>query len=187
MNSITTTTAQARGIFSRLFKRNKKPIDLAEATAWQLIGIKLRRHKLAWYSIWFLGALYFIAAFAEFFAPFDSSEQWRKFTYAPPQSVHLFDNTDDGWRWAPHLEGYDVKVDRRTLKRHYTINPEKKVYFSFFGKTESYELMGFIPMSHKLLVPHNKKDPFFILGSDRMGRDMLSRLIHGARISLSVV
>ncbi|MEI8598054.1 hypothetical protein P4S64_12265 [Vibrio sp. M60_M31a] len=41
-------------------------------------------------------------------------------------------------------------------------------------------------MKYKLLVPKNKRDPFFILGSDRMGRDMLSRLIHGARISLSV-
>ncbi|WP_047047714.1 ABC transporter permease [Vibrio mexicanus] len=181
-----TSSAPATGLLSRLFGRKKKEIDLAEATAWQLIGIKLRRHKLAWYSIWFLVLLYFVAAFAEFFAPFDPSDNWRRYTYAPPQEVNLFEKTEDGWQWAPHLVGYKVKTDKRTLKRHYTENPEKKVYFSFFGKTESYTLAGFIPMQYKLLVPHNKRDPFFILGSDRMGRDMLSRLIHGARISLSV-
>ncbi|MBR9786873.1 MAG: ABC transporter permease [Vibrionaceae bacterium] len=179
-------TAPSTSMFARVFKRKEKQIDLAEATAWQLIGIKLRRHKLAWYSMWFLALIYFVAAFAEFFAPFDSSDNWRRYTYAPPQTINLFEKTDDGWDWAPHLIGYKVKTDTRTLKRHYTENPAKKVYFEFFGEVEPYTLAGFIPMKHKLLAPKNKRDPFFILGSDRMGRDMLSRLIHGARISLSV-
>lgn len=180
------TAASDRGIFGKLFNRKKKEINLAEATAWQLIGIKLRRHKLAWYSIWFLAVLYFVAIFAEFFAPFDPSDTWRRYTYAPPQEVNLFEQTDDGWQWAPHMVGYDVKTNIMTLKRNYTPDEEKKVYFEFFGKTEPYTLAGFIPMQYKLLVPENSKQPFFILGSDRMGRDMLSRIIHGARISLSV-
>ncbi|CAH0532104.1 hypothetical protein CTH30272_04374 [Allocatenococcus thiocycli] len=179
-------TAPSNSMFARVWKRKKKQIDLSEATAWQLIGLKLRRHKLAWYSMWFLALIYFVAAFAEFFAPFNSSDNWRRYTYAPPQQVNLFEKTSEGWDWAPHLIGYTVKTDPRSLKRHYTENPEKKVYFEFFGEVEPYTLAGFIPMKYKLLVPKNKRDPFFILGSDRMGRDMLSRLIHGARISLSV-
>ncbi|WP_087024796.1 ABC transporter permease [Thaumasiovibrio subtropicus] len=167
-------------------KREKTPLDISEATQWQLIGIKLRRHKLAWYSIWFLAIVYFVAIFAEFFAPFDATQNWRRHTYSPPQSVHLFEKTDEGWQWAPHLEMYKVVTDRRTLQRHYEEDDSERAYFSFFGKTEPYELMGFIPMERKFLAPHDPKKPFFILGSDRMGRDVFSRLIHGGRISLSV-
>ncbi len=178
-----TTTIRS---FGKLFTRRKKTLDLSTATQWQLIGMKMRQHKLAWYSLKFLMVVYFIAALAEFFAPIEPSDNWRRYTYAPPQSVSLFESTDDGWRWAPHLEFYKSTTDKRTLKRHYELDPNTKVYFEFFGKTESYELIGFIPMSYKFIVPENPKQPFFILGSDRMGRDMLSRLIYGARISLSV-
>ncbi|HDY8230986.1 TPA: ABC transporter permease [Vibrio vulnificus] len=179
-------TIQAIHLFNRLFGRKKATLDLATATQWQLIGLKMRQHKLAWYSMWFLVWVYFIAIFAEFFAPFDPSDNWRRYTYAPPQAVSLIESTEDGWRWAPHLEFYNSKTDPRTLKRHYTLNENKKVYFSFFGETERYYLLGFIPMNRKFVVPHDQKQPFFVLGSDRMGRDMLSRLIYGARISLSV-
>ncbi|EIU7744619.1 ABC transporter permease [Vibrio vulnificus] len=179
-------TTQAIHLFNRLFGRKKATLDLATATQWQLIGLKMRQHKLAWYSMWFLVWVYFIAIFAEFFAPFDPSDNWRRYTYAPPQAVSLIESTEDGWRWAPHLEFYNSKTDPRTLKRHYTLNENKKVYFSFFGETERYYLLGFIPMNRKFVVPHDPKLPFFVLGSDRMGRDMLSRLIYGARISLSV-
>ncbi|HDY7508575.1 TPA: ABC transporter permease [Vibrio vulnificus] len=179
-------TTQAIHLFNRLFGRKKATLDLATATQWQLIGLKMRQHKLAWYSMWFLVWVYFIAIFAEFFAPFDPSDNWRRYTYAPPQAVSLIESTEDGWRWAPHLEFYNSKTDPRTLKRHYTLNENKKVYFSFFGETERYYLLGFIPMNRKFVVPHDPKRPFFVLGSDRMGRDMLSRLIYGARISLSV-
>lgn len=178
-----TTTIRS---FGQLFTRRKKTLDLTTATQWQLIGLKMRQHKLAWYSLRFLMVVYVIAALAEFFAPFEPSDNWRRYTYAPPQSVSLFESTDEGWRWAPHLEFYQSTTDMRTLKRHYNLDPNTKVYFSFFGKTDPYELMGFIPMSYKFIVPQNPKQPFFILGSDRMGRDMLSRLIYGARISLSV-
>ena len=180
-------TTSTMNWFGRLLgSKKKQPLDLSTATQLQLCVFRLRQHKLAWYSIWFLAPIYLVAIFAELFAPFDPSDNWRRYTYAPPQSVSLFESTDDGWRWAPHLEFYKSKTDLRTLKRHYTLDENKKVYFEFFGKTDLYELMGFIPMSYQFIVPENKRQPFFIFGSSRRGRDMLSRLIYGARISLSV-
>jgi peptide/nickel transport system permease protein len=46
--------------------------------------------------------------------------------------------------------------------------------------------MGFIPMRHKLLAPVNAGDPFFLFGADKLGRDLFSRMVHGARISLTI-
>jgi peptide/nickel transport system permease protein len=41
-------------------------------------------------------------------------------------------------------------------------------------------------MRHKLLAPVNTGDPFFVFGADKLGRDLFSRMVHGARISLTI-
>ncbi|EEW09224.1 Oligopeptide transport system permease protein appC [Vibrio mimicus] len=139
---MTTSTIQRVG---RLFGRKKKTIDLSTATQWQLIGLKMRQHKLAWYSLWFLVIVYFIALFAEFFAPFQPSDNWRRYTYAPPQAVSLFEQTDAGWRWAPHLDLYTSKTDPRSLKRYYDLNPDKK---PIFLSSEKQKAMSYWDLSH---------------------------------------
>jgi peptide/nickel transport system permease protein len=46
--------------------------------------------------------------------------------------------------------------------------------------------MGLIPMRHKLLAPERAGDPFFLLGTDQLGRDLFSRIVYGARVSLTI-
>lgn len=151
-------------------------------TPLRLMLRKLRRHRLAQLSGVVLLILYSIAIFADVLAPADPNVFSARFTYAPPQPLHLFDNG----AFSPYVEDYDVVVDEVALKRSFTPNPEKKIPVRFFVETAPYKLFGLIKLTHKLIGPVDQKKPFFLMGADRLGRDMLSRLIHGSRISLSI-
>ncbi|WP_210252473.1 ABC transporter permease [Devosia marina] len=152
-----------------------------------LMWRRFRQHQLAVVSLWLVITFYLIAALAEFLAPTDPSAYSARFTYAPPQGLHLFlQNEDGGWSFQPHVNGYKSEVDPQAMRRTFVVDPEVVIPVRFFAPSEPYQLAGFIPMSVKLMGVEGPRDPFYILGADRLGRDLLSRLIHGTRISLSI-
>ena len=55
----------------------------------------------------------------------------------------------------------------------------------FFCLGESYEFWGMIEGSFHFVCPP-KDGTFFLLGTDRLGRDMFSRIVYAARISLTI-
>jgi peptide/nickel transport system permease protein len=157
------------------------------AGPWTLLWWKFRKHKLAMLSLGVIIALYLIASFAEFLAPFDPTDNNRRYINVPPQSLHFVMPTEGGgWRLRPFVYGYESSLDPETLARSFRLDETDIIPLNFFGETEPYLLAGFIPMSHRLLVPENPRDRFFLMGSDRLGRDMLSRMIHGTRVSMSI-
>jgi peptide/nickel transport system permease protein len=160
------------------------PPDSGE-TPLRLMWRKLRRHRLAQISGVILILLYTTALFADFLAPRDPNAYVGRFTYAPPQQLHLLD-TSAGFAFAPFVYDYKVTVDPVALKRTFSVDTDKKILVSFFVASEPYKLLGLIPLQHRFIGPADPKAPFYLLGADRLGRDMLSRLIHGARISLSI-
>lgn len=154
---------------------------------WQLIRRRFRKHRLAVISLWIMGFLALVAIFSEFISPADPHEVQARYTYAPPQRIHLIDVQEDGsWRFRPYVYDYKVEIEPKALRRVFKIDTEDKIYLKFFAKGFEYELFGLIPMDTHLIAPEKKRDPLYLLGSDRLGRDMLSRLIYGTRISLSV-
>ncbi|MFM8989412.1 MAG: ABC transporter permease, partial [Alphaproteobacteria bacterium] len=86
---------------------------------------------------------------------------------------------------GPFVLGYDQTLDMDTLKRVYEPNPAKVHRLRFLCEGDPYHFWGLVPASTHLVCPA-EGGHFFWLGTDRLGRDMLSRIVHGARISLTI-
>ncbi|WGF87532.1 ABC transporter permease [Marinivivus vitaminiproducens] len=159
----------------------------AADSQWRLIWRRFRKHRLAVVSAVVVAVFYLIAIFAEFLAPATAGAYNPRYTYAAPQGLHFFAETPDGgWTFQPHVFGYKVEIDRQALRRTFVIDPSKPIPVTFFAPSEPYHLAGIIPMQTKLLGSGDPGTPIYLLGSDRLGRDLLSRLIYGTRVSLSI-
>ena len=156
------------------------------AGQWTLIWWKFRRNKIALISGAIVLAIYLVAIFADFLAPFSSEYYQGRYAYAPPQSLHLFVEDEGGLHFLPHVNGYKTDVDPVSFRRTFVPDPEQMVPVRFFARGDSYHLLGLIPTDIHLLGPENPRDPMFLFGADRLGRDVLSRTIHGTRISMSI-
>tara|TARA_Y100000590_G_C15675928_1_gene998017 strand:- start:896 stop:1960 length:1065 start_codon:yes stop_codon:yes gene_type:complete len=152
------------------------------ASQWKMMWWKLLRHKLAVFSGVILLLLYFSIIISEFLAPYALDTRNRKYIFAPPQSIHFF---DEGKFIGPFVYGYKKKLNTETLEREYTVNKNKKYKIRFFCLGDEYKFWGQIESRFHLICP-SKNGTLFLLGTDRLGRDMLSRIIYGTRISLTV-
>jgi peptide/nickel transport system permease protein len=101
--------------------------------------------------------------------------------------LHLIDTSTDGSHFRPFVYGYKATLSPESGKKIYEVDPNVKNYIRFFGPADKpYKLLAIIPMSIRLIAPQNYDVPFFLLGSDRQGRDLFSRLLSGARVSLTI-
>jgi len=157
------------------------------ASQWKLMWWKLKRHKIAVAAGFFLIFMYLVAAFAEFFAPYALQHRDVRHTFAPPQSIHLF---HEGKLVGPFVYGYSAERDMETLQKIYTPDPAKVHRIRFFCsggyRGADYEFWGLFKADFHLFCPSGTRQPVYLLGTDRLGRDMLSRIIYGARISLTI-
>ena len=145
------------------------------------------KHKLAVVSMWIIAVLYFIGIFVEFLAPVDPERTAETYKYLPPQPISFVDSTGT-FRWWPGVYGLTGTRDPVTLRVSYVVDKSRWYPFQFFTTGYRYKLWGVIPSNLHLfgLGPRFQDQPLYLLGSDRLGRDMLSRIIQGARVSLSI-
>jgi peptide/nickel transport system permease protein len=158
---------------------------------WQLIRRGFAKHKLAMVAMYVLIFLYFMAVFCEFFAPYTRTLKNLDHLYCPPQVVHF---SPSRGLYANTLKQH---MDPITYEKTYVEVPDNPIPLGFFVKGEPYKLWGLIPLDrHFFGVDLDKyyqdADPtkiaptFYLLGADKYGRDIFSRIVYGSRISLSV-
>ena len=152
------------------------------APVWLVMWWKLKRHRLAVISGAVLLAMYLSILVSEVLAPYDLHSRNTDFIYAPPQQIHLF---HEGEFVGPFVYGFAYMLNMDTLKREYAENPTDPQPIRFFCLGDDYEFWGLIPGRFHLICPA-EGGTLFLLGTDRLGRDMLSRIIYGTRISLTV-
>jgi len=157
-------------------------LDLEVASQWKLMWWKFRKHKAAMVGAVIVIIFYLLALFAEFFAPTHFTTYNEQYVYAPPQTIHLF---RDG-KLDPYVNGYTFERDPISFKKTWTVDESVVIPISFFVRSEEYKLWGFIPGDLHLVAADNPRDPFYLLGSDKSGRDVFGRIIYSARVSLTV-
>jgi peptide/nickel transport system permease protein len=153
----------------------QNPIAEQPLSPWQLFWRRLKRRRIAMAGGVILIVLYLVALFAGFIAPYSYDRLDTNYSFHPPL-------------W-PRLAGFHLVVPRYepgagSFVYRAVAGDSKPIHF--FIRGEKYKLFGLIPASIHLFGTGDDNYPVYLLGTDQFGRDVLSRLLYGSQISLSI-
>jgi len=152
------------------------------ASQWRMMWWRFKRHRLAVFSAGVLLVMYASILVSEILAPYGLHSRHTSYIHAPPQKLHLF---HEGRFEGPFVYGYSYTLNMETLRREYAVDRSRIQHLRFLCRSEPYRMWGLYESRFHLFCPA-EDGTAFLLGTDRLGRDMLSRIIYGARISLTV-
>ncbi|WP_306029647.1 ABC transporter permease [Stappia sp. MMSF_3263] len=153
-----------------------------QASQWQIMWWKFRRHRVAVWSGVILILFYLCVPFAELIAPYSPNERSNDHLYAPPQTLRLF---HEGSFVGPFVYGSKASIDLETVRWVYAEDRQDVQPLRFFCSGSKYRFWGLFDARFHLVCPA-EGGTLYLLGTDRLGRDVLSGLIYGARLSLTV-
>ena len=152
------------------------------ASSWVLMRRSFGKHKLAIFGGVFLLLTYLCAIFAGFLAPHETFQRHPKHLLAPPVEVHFF---HEGKLRVPFVYGFEISKDPVTLARIYEVDETQVYPIKFFVRGDEYRFWGLFKTDlHLMGVAEPGK--LLLFGTDVLGRDMFSRVLAAARVSLSI-
>lgn len=151
------------------------------ASQWRLMWLKFKAHKIGVLSLYVLVLIALSALFAPFLTPTDP---WKtsSFVYAPPMAIHIFREGHLEW---PFVYGVKQVVDPKLFSRTYSENEAVVNSLRYFVHGDPYKLLGIFDTDIHLFGGADHQ-PIYLLGTDSLGRDFLSRAITASQISLSI-
>ena len=159
-----------------------RPIDrVFTASQWQLIWWKFRRHRLAMVSFVGLVLLYLSVAFADFLAPNDPRAFYQDHLYARPTRIRLF---HEGRLTGPFIYPVVSSLNQETWLREYVPDTARRLPDPSLPPRRAVPVLGLLPSDLHLFGVEG--EPIFLFGTDGLGRDIFTRVLHGGRISLTI-
>lgn len=158
---------------------------VALASQWQLIRWKFAKHRMAVVGLVVLIVFYLAAIFAEFVAPSDARRIDTRYGSAPPHQIHFVDS-DGRFHLRPFIYRFITQRDPVSLRKTFIEDPTQALDLGLFVHGDPYELWGMIPGDVHLFGVVDQSERVYFLGADKAGRDVLSLIIYGSRISLSI-
>lgn len=154
------------------------------APNWKLVWWRFKRHRLALVSSVVIILVAIVALFPDFFSTQDPNITSATKSFIPVQVLHFF---DEG-RLRPFVYGVQGQRNPKSLRMEWQIDESQKIPVRFFAKGYEYKILGLIPTDIHLLgvASPEAEEAVHVLGTDRLGRDQWSRLMHGSRVSLSI-
>ncbi|MCY4184042.1 MAG: ABC transporter permease [Rhodobacteraceae bacterium] len=149
-------------------------------TYWQLVRRRFIRNSYGMMGFIICILIIFTALFAGFIAPYDAQSGNRKVLYSPPQLIKIH-NSESGFQ-RPFVYGFTEEMDPNTFEIKFIPDPEKKAIIRFFVRGSEWSFLGIKSNIH--LFGSDDGVRIYLLGSDNLGRDVLSRMIWGTRVSL---
>jgi peptide/nickel transport system permease protein len=157
---------------------------LAVLTVRQLMWAKFTRSRPAVLSAIFLILLYLAAIFAPFVAPYGVRTTHDEYASAKPNGLRFVD-AQGNFHSRPFVYGLEPGIDPNTFAKTYEILEDQIYPVHFFAQGEPYKLFGLFATDRHLFQV-DEPGKLFILGTDNQGRDLFSRVLFGAQVSLSV-
>jgi len=158
--------------------------QVGQLSQWKLMRMRFMRNKLAMTGLFGLIIMYILVFLGPFLAPNEYMENNNNYSFGGP-SQFTFIGPDGRFSLRPYLYPMTTVLNREELKFEMVLDKSQKIPVQFFVKGDPVTLFGFIRTDIHLFgveEPHR----IYLLGADRVGRDMFARLLVGGQISMTI-